>query len=218
MIREMGVSTITICCLCLASLSAANSLSREIEKGTLLTLLSKPVDKRSVILGKFFGILAAVFLAFVMMGIPLFISLGIRYSLDTHTGILTSFVGVGYSILVRLTFSLLQVAMMCAIAMAGSVYLSMVSNLSCCLFMYIIGNLINFFQDLFPGDGASFPWYSSIFCIFFPNMEGLSALCMGSGFPSHSFRYVALLTIYAILYITIIIEVTLALFESKECS
>ena len=45
MVREMGISTITICCLCLASLSAANAISREIEKGTIMTLLSKPVNK-----------------------------------------------------------------------------------------------------------------------------------------------------------------------------
>lgn len=53
MIKEMGISTITICCLCLASLSAANTISKEIEKGTIMTLLSKPVDKGSVLFGKF---------------------------------------------------------------------------------------------------------------------------------------------------------------------
>src|SRR3970040_2634147 len=75
MIREMGISTITICCLCLASLSAANAISREIEKGTIVTLLSKPVNRKSILLGKFFGILAGAFPAFIVLGIFFIVSL-----------------------------------------------------------------------------------------------------------------------------------------------
>ena len=58
MIRDMGISTITMCCLTLASLSAANTISKELEKGTIVTLLSKPIGKHAIIVGKFLGILA----------------------------------------------------------------------------------------------------------------------------------------------------------------
>jgi len=130
MIREMGISTITICCLCLASLCAANAISREIEKGTIMTLLSKPVSKKSILLGKFFGILGVIFLAFMVMGVFMTVSLCVKDSLDYHTSLSTSFAKVGCATLFQLIFSFLQVAIMCTIAIAGSIYLPLVSNLS----------------------------------------------------------------------------------------
>ena len=149
MIREMGISTITICCLCLASLCAANAISREIEKGTIMTLLSKPVNKKSILLGKFFGILGVVFLAFIAMGIFLIVSLCVKDSLYYHISFLASFAKVGYATIFRLVFSFLLVAIMCTIVIAGSIYLPLVSNLSCCMFIYVLGNLMHFFQGLF---------------------------------------------------------------------
>src|SRR3989337_1298606 len=109
MIREMGISTITICCLCLASLSAANAISREIEKGTIVTLLSKPVNKKTILLGKFFGIQAAIFLAFITMGFFLIVSLCVKHSLEYHVGFLSSFANVGSVVFFQLLISFFQV-------------------------------------------------------------------------------------------------------------
>ncbi|HWR33396.1 MAG TPA: ABC transporter permease subunit [Chitinophagaceae bacterium] len=219
MIREMGISTITMCCLCLASLSAANAISREIEKGTIMTLLSKPVNKTSILLGKFFGILGVVFLAFMVMGIFMTVSLCVKESLDYHTSLLTSFAKIGYATLFQLIVSFLQVAIMCTITIAGSVYLPLISNLSCCVFIYIIGNLMHFFQYLFQGNAGGFPWYVTVFYVFFPNMEGFSIVGMGSwsGKP-FSLSYMVSLALYAILYMTFVTTLACEFFDKKECT
>ena len=163
MIREMGLSTITICCLCLASLTAANAISMEIEKGTIMTLLSKPVNRKSILLGKFFGILAVVFLAFIAMGIFLIVSLCVKDSLEYHHLLPASFTKVGYATNFRLVFSFLLVAIMCTIVITGSIYLPLVSNLSCGMFIYVLGNLMHFFQGLFRGNEGGFSWYVTFF-------------------------------------------------------
>ncbi len=219
MIREMGISTITMCCLCLASLSAANAISREIEKGTIMTLLSKPVNKKSILLGKFFGILGVVFLAFMVMGIFLTVSLCVKESLDYHTSLSTSFAKIGCATLFQLIVSFLQVAIMCTIAIAGSIYFPLVSNLSCCMFIYIIGNLMHFFQYLFQGNEGGFPWYVTVFYVFFPNMEGFSIVGTGSwpGKP-FSLSYMVLLALYAILYMTFVTTLACEFFDKKECT
>lgn len=217
MIKEMGISTITICCLCLASLSAANTISKEIEKGTIMTLLSKPVDKGSVLFGKFLGILVAVSSVFMMMGLFLTVSLCIRESLDYHTGLLTAFERVGYSTVFQLMFAFLQVAIMCAIATAGSVYLPMISNLSCCIVIYVIGNVISFFQDVLQMNGGGTRWYLTFFGIFFPNLEEFSAIGVENKFGSLSLYHMVLLMIYALLYIMFVIVLSFVFFDRKEC-
>ena len=218
MIREMGISTITICCLCLTSLSAANAISREIEKGTIMTLLSKPVSKKSILLGKFFGILAVVFLAFMVMGIFMTVSLCVKDSLEYHISLSTSFGKVGYAAIFRLVFSFLQVSIMCTIAIAGSIYLPLVSNLGCCMFIYIIGNLTHFFLYLFQGNEGGFSWYVTFFYVFFPNLESFYTIGMESGsVKPFSVGYMVLLALYAILYMTFVTTLACEVFDKKEC-
>ena len=218
MIRGMGVSTITICCLCLASLSATNSISREIEKGTIMALLSKPVSKQSVLLGKFLGIMGVVSLSFMMMGFLLAISLCIKDSLEYHIGLLTTFASIGYPTLIQLIFSFLQVAVMCGIAVVGSIYLPMISNLSCCMFVYIVGNLVDFFEGFFLSNEGNLPWYVSFFNVFFPNLGGLGVVGTSNSFEVFGLSYMALFAIYAILYLTLILLASCWFFEKMECS
>lgn len=217
LIKEMGISTIVICCLCLASLSAANTVSKEIEKGTIVTLLSKPVSKKAIILGKFFGILAVVLFTFIMMGIFLTTLLCVKESSEYHINLASSFKHLAYPTVFQLAFSFFQLAIMCAVAIAGSLYLPLASNLSFCMFIYALGNLINFFQELFRKNDGGFPWYVSLFYVFFPNLEGFSAIGMGSCPENVSLGYMVLLAIYAVLYITLAITATFEFFDRKEC-
>ncbi|MEP9410098.1 MAG: ABC transporter permease subunit, partial [Candidatus Brocadia sp.] len=208
MIKEMGVSTITICCLYLASLSAANTMSKEIEKGTIMTLLSKPVDKSAIPLGKFLGILVTVLLVFMIMGLSLILSLCIKESFDYHTGLLAIFERVVYPTALQLIFAFLQIAIMCAIATAGSVYMSMISNLCCCMAIYITGNLINFFQGILQMNGGGAQWYFMLLFILFPNLEVFSTPGVENKFGSLDLIHMGLLAIYAILYIMFVIVLT----------
>lgn len=217
MIQEMGISTIVICCLCLASLSAANTLSREVEKGTMMMLLSKPVVRSSVVLGKFFGILGAVSLLFTTMGVILTTALCVRESLDHHTGFLSSFTQIGSSTVFQLVFSFVPVAIMCAVATAGSVWLGMIPNLCCCIVIYIVGNLASSFQAMFPSTIIWSSWYLIPIFAFFPNLEEFSAIGMGGKSEAVDFCYVTALLIYAVLYIVFVITLTIKFFDRKEC-
>lgn len=217
MIQEMGLSTITICCLSLAALSATNTISREIEKGTIMMLLSKPVDKRSVILGKFFGILAVVSSVFLAMGILLTGFLWIRESLHPSAGLRSSFALTGHTTVVRLAFSFLSIAIMCAVATAFSVYLGMMSNLCCCMAIYILGNLTSFFHGLFPATAIWTRWYLAFAFVFFPNLEDFNTIGMGSRGESLNSFFATALLLYAILYITMVITLAIKFFNNKEC-
>lgn len=217
MIREMGISTISVCCLSLAALSASNTISREVEKGTIMLLLVKPVNKNAVVLGKFFGILAAVASVFIAMGIILTVFLCFRDSLDHHTGLLNSFTQIGYVTLFQLAFSFVPVAILCAVATAGSVCLGMIPNLCCCLLIYTIGNLATFFQDLLPPMATWSKWCLSFIFVFFPNLEEFSTTGMGGMGKSLRGSYVTALLFYAVLYIAFVITLTIKLFDKKEC-
>ena len=216
MIREMGISSITLCCLFLASLSAAGTLSKEVEKGIILTLLSKPVSRKSILLGKFFGVLCTVSIAFIMMGVCLIVSLLIKECKEYNISFLDAFEGMGCLTILQLIFSFLQVAIMTGISIALSVYLPVISNISCCMFVYIIGNIIGFFKTNFLNGKGGILWLESLFYVFFPNLEGLSIVNAYNSLDGFSFTYLIFMFMYAISYLIFVLSLSCYFFETKE--
>ena len=64
LLTELGLSTLLLSGLFLASFSATSVLTREVEVKTVLTVISKPVSRWLFILGKYLGLLAGLALAF----------------------------------------------------------------------------------------------------------------------------------------------------------
>lgn len=67
MLIEVGMSTIFVSGLLLAALLATGVLTREIENRTVLTVVSKPVERPVLLLGKFLGVLAAILISYAFL-------------------------------------------------------------------------------------------------------------------------------------------------------
>ena len=65
---DLGLSTLFVAGLLLAAFLATSVLAREIENKTVLVVVSKPVARAAVVVGKFFGVSAALALAFWTLG------------------------------------------------------------------------------------------------------------------------------------------------------
>lgn len=66
MMTELGLSTLLVTGLFISAFAASGSLAREIETRTVLTVVSKPVGRPVVLLGKFLGVLAASTVAYYL--------------------------------------------------------------------------------------------------------------------------------------------------------
>jgi hypothetical protein len=102
LLRELGLSTLFIAGLFIATFSASAAITEEIETKTILTTLSKPIPRYIFILGKFTGTIAAVILAHYIFTIAMLMS--IRHGVmstasDTHdmTVIISAAVTIGLS-------------------------------------------------------------------------------------------------------------------------
>jgi len=79
MLLDVGLATILFCGTLLAGFIATAALSREIEKKTVLTIVSKPVPRPIVVIGKYVGAAAAIFIATIAMIV--FLQLGLRHGI-----------------------------------------------------------------------------------------------------------------------------------------
>jgi ABC-2 type transport system permease protein len=87
LLRELGLSTLFLASLFIAIFAASGAVAEEIENKTILTVLSKPVQRPIFILAKFLGVAAAVAMAHYICTIALLMSIrhGVLESVnDTH--------------------------------------------------------------------------------------------------------------------------------------
>jgi len=87
LLREIGLSTLFIAGLFISIFSASTAITEEFDTKTIITTLSKPIPRFLFILGKFFGVLGAVFIAHFILTIALLMA--IRHGVmttasDTH--------------------------------------------------------------------------------------------------------------------------------------
>ncbi|MEM1063605.1 MAG: ABC transporter permease, partial [Planctomycetota bacterium] len=69
MFKDCGLATILVCGLLLATWTAGTSVADEIDGKTAMTLLSKPIDRRQFILGKYVGIAQATLLLTAILSV-----------------------------------------------------------------------------------------------------------------------------------------------------
>lgn len=77
LLLDIGMSTVFVCGTVLAAFIATASLSREIERKTVLTVVSKPVPRTLVVLGKYVGNAAAIMISVV--GMLMFLLIALRH-------------------------------------------------------------------------------------------------------------------------------------------
>jgi ABC-type transport system involved in multi-copper enzyme maturation permease subunit len=72
---DLGLSTLFLCGLLLAACTATTVLTREIENRTVLTVVSKPVPRPAVVLGKYLGVVAALTVGFWTLTVAFLLTL-----------------------------------------------------------------------------------------------------------------------------------------------
>ncbi len=87
LLREIGLSTLFLTSLFIAIFSASGAVAKEFENKTIMTVLSKPVQRPIFIIAKFLGVAAAVILAHYICTIALLMAIrhGVLETVnDTH--------------------------------------------------------------------------------------------------------------------------------------
>ncbi len=136
LLLDIGLANVLFCGTLLAGFIATAAISREIENRTLLTIVSKPVPRVSVVLGKFLGTAGAVLVATITMLV--FLQMSIR-----HGALSTAADDPDQPVILC---SLAAIAIACGIAVWGNFFYGwhfvQVSTLLVCPLMLIAWGLV----------------------------------------------------------------------------
>src|SRR3954447_8620241 len=163
MFKAVGLDIILLLVLIATLFATSKSIFEEIEDRTMLTLMSKPVQKWEVLVGKYLGIITSSLMAIAILGVILILCTWARlpgdYQLRTSTinerelkQILDMRLMHIAGLIPSLFLMWLQISVLAAIGVALSTRFSLVVNLPVVILLYVAGNLTRF---LFPLEGRS---------------------------------------------------------------
>lgn len=166
MFKSVGLDIVTLLVLILTLFATSRSIFEEIEDRSMLTLMSKPVSKWEVLLGKYLGIIASALVATALLGLVLALATyarvprdyGIRLnSLDELEiaklhGLRAMHIA---GLIPSMILSWLQVSVLAAIGVALSTRFSLVVNLPAVIIVYIAGNLTRFLMPIWDAPAGT---------------------------------------------------------------
>ncbi|HEV8606205.1 MAG TPA: ABC transporter permease subunit [Tepidisphaeraceae bacterium] len=241
MFKSVCLDIILLLVLITTLFATSKSIYEEIEDRTMLTLMSKPLKKWEVLLGKYLGIVLAGFMATAILGSVIVVATWWRipgdYLINTNTlddrdlKLLASYRTMHIAgLFPALVLKWLQISVLAAVSVAISTRVSLVVNLPVVIFIYIAGNLTRF---LFPLEGQSLPtkvlaWllstllpYLEIFDLNSATVYQKIAVGQFANDPmavhlSTIWAYVVFAFAYAVVYVFFALVAGLLLFENRE--
>jgi ABC-type transport system involved in multi-copper enzyme maturation permease subunit len=235
MFKAVGLDVILLLVLIATLFATSKSIYEEIEDRTMLTLMSKPVAKWEVLVGKYLGIIASALLAVAILGAVIALCVWWRVpgddQMNTNTIDERELKAIFYLRLMHvsglapsLLLMWMQISVLAAISVAISTRVSLVVNLPVVILLYIAGNLTQFLgRGWFAGAvNTVLPYlanfdlrqktvYSRIALAGTALVSDVNAVPM-----SDIWVYTAYAAVYAACYATFALAVGMLLFQTRE--
>ncbi len=221
MLKAEGLTLIKVLAIVLALWTASVSIADEIEGRTALTLLSKPVGRRQLIVGKFLGILVPVAIVFIVLGVFFLASVSYKVVYDaretanpepTTADCLREMIQVAPG----LGLAFMEAVVLASVSVAISTRLPMLPNLVISASVYVLGHLI---PTLVASLAGQFPLVSFVGKLLAAVLPGLEHFNMETGISTGQIvpaTYLLVAGVYCALYSLAALIVALLLFEERD--
>jgi ABC-type transport system involved in multi-copper enzyme maturation permease subunit len=204
---NVGLSSISLFGTIIAILVGIGLVSKEIEKKTLYTILSRPVRRWEFIVGKYFGLLLTLVVNTVLMTVGLYVAL-----LVTAHGLKRS----DALLLVAIYCIVLQFMIMVALTLLFSSFSTPIFSAIFAFALYVIGT---FAEDLKNFAGMSqgvTHWLATGAAYLVPNFASLNVISQVAHDQPISGSLIGFNTLYALLYSGAVTAAAVLIFERRN--
>jgi len=204
---NLGLTAVSLFGVVIAIFIGIGLVSKEIEKRTLYTVLSRPVRRWEFIVGKFFGLTGTLVVNALCMAVGVFAAL---------LYVAHRFVASDAQILVAVYFIVLQFVIICALALLFSSFSSPLLSAVFTFALFVIGS---FSEDLrgFAAMTHGFTrWLSTGAAYIVPNLSALNVITpVAHGEPVPT-QLIVNNTLYALAYAGMAICGAILIFERRN--
>jgi ABC-type transport system involved in multi-copper enzyme maturation permease subunit len=204
-LKDFGYGAIALFGLLIAVTSGTALLFKEMDKRTIYVLVAKPVRRWELVVGKYFGLLSTLLLAFLIMGVTLLLTLWLLGGKPDGLFFLTIAGLFG------------QLAVITAVAMLFSTVTSPALSAVFTFCLYVAGtsaDQLRLFADRMPGMFLKAAAKGASYLI--PNLQNFNFRTESiHGLPADPAR-IWLMLAYAVLYIAFILTAACLIMEHKD--
>jgi Cu-processing system permease protein len=204
---NLGLTAVSLFGVVIAIFIGIGLVSKEIEKRTLYTVLSRPVRRWEFIVGKFFGLAGTLVVNAFFMGIGVFAALlYVAHEFQKPDG----------WVLVALYFIILQFLIICSLALLFSSFSSPLLSAVFAFSLFVIGT---FSEDLrnFAGMASGLTkWLATAIAYLVPNFSALNVISSVAHGQPVSGQLVIYNTLYAVLYAAMALSGAILIFQRRN--
>jgi ABC-type transport system involved in multi-copper enzyme maturation permease subunit len=204
---NLGLTAVSLFGVVIAIFIGIGLVSKEIEKRTLYTVLSRPVRRWEFIVGKFFGLAGTLVVNTFFMGIGVFGAL---------LYVAHKFTRPDAQILVALYFIVLEFLIICSLALLFSSFSSPLLSAVFAFSLFVIGS---FADDLrgFAGLTHGFMrWFATGAAYLVPNFSALNVISAVAHQQGPGETLILQNTVYALFYTTMALSGAVLIFERRN--
>ncbi len=222
MLKDCGLATILIAGMLIAVWTASTSIADEIEGKTAMTLLSKPINRRQFVLGKYIGIMQAVLwfmipVSIVFLGLVFFkVGYDAKESSQEAPSIAICFAET-IKVVPGLVLMFLEITVLTALSVAISTRMPMVVNLTTMFAIFVVGNLTPVLVQSGSLRRLEFvEFMAKLIATAMPSLELFNtqaAVATGQLVPP---VYLGQMSLYAVCYAAVAILLAFILFEDRD--
>jgi ABC-type transport system involved in multi-copper enzyme maturation permease subunit len=204
---NLGLTAVSIFGIVIAIFIGIGLVSKEIEKKTLYTVLSRPVRRWEFIVGKFFGLAGTLVVNTFFMAIGVFGSLlYVSHHFQVSDG----------WIFVALYFIILQFLIVTAVALLFSAFSSPLLSAVFAFSVFIIGNFAEDLRGFAGMTHGGMKWLTTAIVYTVPNLSALNVISSVAHAQPVATQLILANTLYAILYSAMALCGAILIFERRN--
>jgi len=204
---NVGLSAISLFGVVIAIFIGIGLVSKEIEKRTLYTILSRPVRRWEFIAGKWCGLLVTLVVNAALMSIGFFAALFINNGRLHATDLV---------LLVAIYFIILQFMMMTSITLLFSSFSSPIFSAIFAFAMFVIGTFAEDLRNFAAISEGAGRWLGTATAYVIPNFASLNVISQAAHSQPIAANLVLFNTVYALLYSAAVTAAAVLIFERRN--
>ena len=203
---NVGLSSISLFGVIIAIFVGIGLVSKEIEKKTLYTILSRPVRRWEFIVGKYFGLLMTLVVNTALMTVGFYLALLVTAGLKRTDALL----------LVAIYFVVLQFMIMVALTLLFSSFSTPIFSAIFAFALFVIGTFAEDLKNFAAMSQGAAKWLATGASYLVPNFASLNVIAQAAHDQPVSGSLILFNTLYALLYSAAVTAAAVLIFERRN--
>jgi ABC-type transport system involved in multi-copper enzyme maturation permease subunit len=204
---NLGLTAVTLFGIVIAIFIGIQLVSKEIERRTLYTVLSRPVRRWEFIIGKFVGLAGTLVVNTSFMAIGVFGAL---------LYVAHKFTAPDAYILVALYFIILEFVIICSISLLFSSFSSPLLSALFAFALFVIGSFANDLRGFAALTHGITRWFATAAAYLLPNFSALNVISAVAHQQSVGTHLIVQNTLYALFYSAMVLSGAVLIFERRN--